>query len=320
MYYLEEVRKILFKTAKLIRPKQWIKNFAIFAAILFSGQLFDGFLLSKVLLGFFAFCVASSAIYIINDIFDVEKDKIHPFKRFRPLAHGDLSIQYATFLAIIFFAGGLIIAKAINPAFVLLVLIYCLLQLSYSMFLKNVAVLDILLLATGYMLRVYGGEVATGFHISVWLILTTVALSLFLAVGKRKSELTLISNMPINQIATIRKTLSHYSESLLNVYASIFATSAFIFYSLFTFLENPQGMKIDFSLLMPDFLPPSLQRKWLMITIVPVVYGLMRYLQDIYEKHEGESPEKVLLSDTPLLATVVIWVVMVIGVIYFLGG
>lgn len=314
------MRKILFKTAKLIRPKQWIKNFAIFAAIIFSGQLFDAQLLARVFLGFFAFCAASSAVYIINDIFDVEKDKIHPFKRFRPLAHGDLSIQYAILLAIILFAGSIFIAKAVSSGFVLLLLIYCLLQLSYSMFLKNLTVTDILLLATGYMLRVYGGEVITGFHISVWLILTTVALSLFLAVGKRKSELTLISQMPGTQIATIRKTLSHYSESLLNVYASIFATSAFIFYSLFTFLENPQGLKIGFSLLLPDFLPPYLQRKWLMITIVPVVYGLMRYLQDIYEKHEGESPEKVLLSDIPLLATVVVWIAMVIGIIYFLGG
>lgn len=314
------MRKILFKTLKLIRPKQWIKNFAIFAAIIFSGQLFDGALFSRVILGFFAFCAASSAIYIINDIFDVEKDKIHPFKRFRPLAHGDLSIQYATLLAIVLFGSSIFIAQQISSGFVVLVLIYCLLQLSYSIFLKNLTVTDILLLATGYILRVYAGEVATGFHISVWLILTTVALSLFLAVGKRKSELTLISKMPGNQIATIRKTLSHYSDSLLNVYASIFATSAFIFYSLFTFLENPQGLKIGFSLLLPDFLPPYLQRKWLMITIVPVVYGLMRYLQDIYEKHEGESPEKVLLSDIPLLATVVVWAVLVVGIIYLLGG
>lgn len=314
------MRKLLYKTLKLIRPKQWIKNFAIFAAIIFSGQLFDPTLFSKVFLGFIAFCAASSAIYIVNDIFDVEKDKIHPFKRFRPLAHGDLSIKYAVVLAILLFVTSLLVAKLLSSGFVLLILIYLFLQLSYSMFLKNLTVTDILLLATGYMLRVYGGEVATGFHISVWLILTTVALSLFLAVGKRKSELTLISQMPGQQIATIRKTLSHYSESLLNVYASIFATSAFIFYSLFTFLENPQGLKIGFSLLLPDFLPPYLQRKWLMITIIPVVYGLMRYLQDIYEKHEGESPEKVLLSDIPLLSTVVVWVVLVIGIIYFLGG
>src|SRR5260221_13446522 len=200
------MRKIFFKTLKLMRPKQWIKNFAIFAAIIFSGQLFDPTLFSKVGLAFLAFCATSSAIYIVNDIFDVEKDKIHPFKRFRPLAHGDLSIQYAVLLAIVLFGSSIFIARLVNPGFVLLLLIYFFLQLSYSIFLKNLTVADILLLATGYILRVYGGEIATGYHISVWLILTTVALSLFLAVGKRKSELTLIFQMALTQIASIRKT------------------------------------------------------------------------------------------------------------------
>lgn len=313
------MNKIL-KILKLMRPKQWIKNFFIFAAIIFSGQLFDFHLLITTALGFAAFCATSSSIYIINDIFDVEKDRIHPFKRFRPLAHGDISIQFATFLAVVLLAVSLFIAQNIGVAFIILLLIYFFLQISYSMLLKNITVIDILALATGYMLRVYGGELTGGYHISVWLILTTIALSLFLAVGKRKSELTLISNMPSGHIESIRKTLSHYSDSLLDVYASIFATSTFIFYTLFTFLENPQGLRIGFKLLLPDFLPPYLQRKWLMITILPVVYGLMRYLQDIYEKHEGESPEKVFLSDIPLLFSVAIWILLVIAIIYFLGG
>jgi len=314
------VKKKIIKTLKLIRPKQWIKNFAIFAAVIFSGQLFDPTFFSKALLGFFAFCTASSAIYIVNDIFDIQKDRIHPFKRFRPLAHGDLSVQYALFLALILAIATFFISSSLGMGFIILIIIYFALQLSYSALLKNIAVIDILTLASGYMIRVYAGELATKYHISVWLILTTVALSLFLAVGKRKSELTLISQMPGSQIDAIRKTLSHYSESLLNVYAAIFATSTFIFYTLFTFLENPQGLRIGFSLLLPDYLPPYLQRKWLMITILPVVYGLMRYLQDIYEKHEGESPEKILLSDIPLLSAVVIWATLVIGIIYFLGG
>lgn len=314
------MKKRLFKTLKLLRPKQWIKNFAIFAAVIFSGQLFDPTFFTQAVVGFFVFCGLSSAIYVVNDIFDIEKDRIHPFKRFRPLAHGDLSITYALLLALTLIAVSLIFAISITPGFLILVLVYLLLQLSYSMFLKNITVLDILALAAGYMLRVYAGELATGYHISVWLILTTVALSLFLAIGKRKSELTLISHMPGAQIEATRKTLSHYSESLLNVYASIFATSTYIFYSLFTFFENPQGLRIGAHILLPDFLPSSFQRKWLMITIVPVVYGLMRYLQDIYEKHEGESPEKVLLSDIPLLTTVIVWAVLVVGIIYFLGG
>lgn len=312
--------KILFKTIKLLRPKQWIKNFAIFAAIIFTGELFDLPVFAKVFVGFIVFCGLSSAIYIVNDIFDVEKDRMHPFKKFRPLANKDLSLQYALALAVLLVVVSIFLSTLVTPGFVMLVLVYLVLQLMYSMTLKDIEILDILTLAAGYILRVYAGEMASGFHISVWLVLTTVALSLFIAVGKRRSELTLISDLQNTNKEAIRKTLSHYSERLLDVYASIFATATFMFYALFTFLENPQGLKIGISFFLPDFLPPSFQRKWLMITILPVVYGLMRYLQDIYEKHEGESPEKVLLSDTPLLTTVIIWVLLVISIIYVIGG
>lgn len=311
---------LLFKTLKLIRPKQWTKNFAVFAAILFTGQLFQPPIFYKAFIAFLVFCSASSAIYIVNDIFDIDKDRLHPFKRFRPLANKDLSIPYAIVLALLLIVVSLGLAMSISFGFLALLCTYLFLQFSYSIILKKITVLDILALALGYIIRVYAGEVASGFHISVWLVLTTVALSLFLAIGKRRSELTLISKMPAAHIEAMRQTLSHYSERLLDVYASIFATSAFIFYSLFTFLENPQGIKITFDVFMPDFLPNYFQRKWLMLTIIPVVYGLMRYLQDIYEKHEGESPEKVLLSDRPLLLTVMLWVVMLIFLIYFVGA
>lgn len=304
---------------RLLRPRQWIKNLAVFAAIVFTGQLFDLESFEKVLLGFFVFCGLSSAIYIVNDIFDVKKDKKHPFKRFRPLAHGDISIKTAVITGIIIAVASLYVGFFITPAFFICTIIYLILQLSYSVFLKHIAVIDILAIAAGYILRVYAGEFASGYHISVWLLLTTISISMFLAIGKRRSELTLISGHSEAQIAAIRKSLSHYSERLLDVYASIFATSTFISYSLFTFLETPAGFKLSIGILMPDFLPTFFQKKWLMITILPVVYGLMRYLQDIYEKHEGESPEKVLLSDTPLLITVGIWVTLVIALIYFVG-
>ena len=192
-------------------------------------------------------------------------------------------------------------------------------QFLYSAFFKSIAVMDILLIAAGYILRVYAGEFASGFHISVWLLLTTISISLFLAIGKRRSELTLLSGTKNFDLAATRASLSHYSERLLDLYASIFATSTFISYSLFTFLENPAGFKLSIGVLMPDFLPAFFQRKWLMVTIIPVVYGLMRYLQDIYEKNEGESPEKVLLSDRPLLITVVIWTILVIPLVYFIN-
>lgn len=303
-----------------MRPKQWIKNLVIFAAVMFTGELFVPSVFEKVAIGFFAFCFASSSIYIINDIFDIEKDRLHPFKKLRPLAHKDLSVSYALLLSLILAFVSLFLSGLVSAAFLLVIIIYLLLQLSYSMTLKNIAIIDILILASGYIIRVYAGELASNFHISVWLVLTTIALSLFLAVGKRKSELTLVSRIEGSQIEATRKSLSHYSDTLLNVYASIFATTTLIFYSFFTFLENPQGLKIGADFLLPDFLPSYFQRKWLMITILPVVYGLMRYLQDIYEKHEGESPEKVFLSDIPLMTSVLVWVVLVIGIIYYLGG
>lgn len=311
--------KVIYNTIRLIRPRQWLKNFFIFAAIIFGGELFNPLIFQKVFLGFIVFCLLSSATYIINDFFDIKTDKLHPFKRFRPLAHGDVPIFFALALAAVFIISSIMISFSINPAFFLTVLVYLAIQFLYSSFLKTIAVVDILSIATGYILRVYAGEFASGLHLSVWLLLTTISISLFLAIGKRRSELTLVSRIQGGNIAATRKSLSHYSERLLDVYASIFATSTFITYSLFTFLENPRGFKLTLGILLPEFLPAFFQRKWLMITIIPVVYGLMRYLQDIYEKHEGESPERVLLSDIPLLFTVGVWVILVIGIIYFVG-
>lgn len=310
--------KQLYNTFRLLRPRQWIKNFAIFAAITFAGELFNPNALFPVILGFFVFCGISSASYIINDTLDIKKDKLHPFKKFRPLAHGDVNVKFAVVLAIMLILFSLGLATLVNATFFLFIIIYLLLQIFYSTLLKSITVIDILAIAAGYILRVYGGEFASGFHISVWMLLTTISISLFLAIGKRRSELTLVSQHKDINIAATRKTLSHYSERLLDVYASIFATSTFISYSLFTFLENPRGLNISFVDLTSDVIPGGFQRKWLMITIIPVVYGLMRYLQDIFENQEGESPEKVLLSDKPLLATVLIWTVMVIFIIYFL--
>lgn len=314
-----KTKNLSINILRLLRPRQWIKNFAIFATAVFSGQLFNTFILEKVFFGFILFCGLSSAAYIVNDIFDIEKDRLHPFKKYRPLAHGDITIETGIIVAAILMASCLYLSYLISHAFFLICLLYLIIQLLYSFFLKSIAIIDILAIASGYIIRVYSGEFLTGFHSSVWLLLTTVSLALFLAIGKRRSEITLISGNKDANIASIRKSLSHYSERLLDVYASVFATSIFISYALFTFLENPQGFKPEVGILLPTFLPAFFLRKWLMITILPVVYGLMRYLQDIYEKHEGESPERVLLSDKPLLATVIIWALMVITIIYVIG-
>jgi len=311
--------KLAYNILRLLRPRQWVKNLAVFAAITFAGELFDPPVFRSVLLSFFFFCGLSSATYIVNDIFDIKKDRLHPFKKFRPIAHGDVPVIPAVVLAAVLMTGSLLVAQSITPAFFAVCIVYLLIQFMYSTFLKSLAVIDILVIAAGYILRVYAGEFASGFHISVWLLLTTISISLFLAVGKRRSELTLLSQNKDLNIAATRKSLSHYSERLLDVYASIFATSTFVAYSLFTFLENPGGFKLSIGILLPDFLPTFFQRKWLMITIIPVVYGLMRYLQDIYEKHEGESPEKVLFSDKPLLLTVILWAFLVVLLIYFVA-
>ena len=300
---------------RLLRPRQWTKNLAIFAAITFGGQLFNIGLITQVFYGFLVFCGLSSAIYIINDIFDIKKDRLHPFKKFRPLAHQDIPIISAGILAFILSLSSLIGSFLIDPGFFIIAFSYLILQLSYTTVFKHLMILDILVLAAGYMLRVYAGEIVSGSHISAWLLLTTISLSLFLVIGKRKSELTLLRSYTGSQVASTRKTLSHYSENLLDVYASIFATSTFIFYALFTFLEDPKGTPLTGGEI-PISLALFLQKKWLMVTIIPVVYGLMRYLQDIYEKHEGESPERVIFSDKQLLTALIVWTVLVIAIIY----
>jgi decaprenyl-phosphate phosphoribosyltransferase len=311
------MKKAFHDVLRLLRPRQWIKNFAIFAALIFSGDLFYVPTLTETLLGFLVFCTISSAIYVINDIFDREKDRLHPFKRYRPIANKDITVRNAFIISSILIVISLSLSSTISTGFFLITLVFLLLHVAYSALLKNIEIVDILTLAGGYILRVFAGEVVTGYHISAWLLLTTIALSLFLAIGKRRSELTLLGKASLEKISFTRKTLSHYTEKLLDVYLSIFATSAFVFYALFTFLENPQGSTVSFDSIPADILGTYLQKKWLMITIIPVVYGIMRYLQRIYERHEGESPERVLFSDRALLTSVVIWGLLVVFIIYY---
>ena len=306
---------------KLLRPRQWIKNLALFAAITFSGQLFDTISFWQVSLGFAAFCLLSSSTYIINDLLDVHKDRLHPFKRNRPIASGEVSVNEAFIMLAITLGVALALSFYLNWVFFMIAVIYLVLQMLYSLFFKSIAVFDILFIASGYILRILAGASIANFHISVWLLLTTISLSLFLATGKRRSELTLLQGVKKIKIDEIRKSLSHYSEPLLDSFSAIFATSTFIFYTMFTFLANPTGLQIQIDVLLPEFLPfEFLNRKWLMITIIPVIYGIMRYLQDIYERKEGESPDKVLMSDKSLLGAVISWAFLVICIIYVLGG
>lgn len=310
---------LLFALLKAARPRQWLKNVALFASITFTGRLFYADYFWLTLRSFVIFCAISSASYLINDIVDVKRDKLHPFKRLRPIASGKLPVPLAFWTAILLYFWGLWQSTLITPLFFLVVCLYILIHFSYSFFLKHHPVLDILTIASAYFIRVLAGEVATGFFITVWLRLAVMSLSLFLAVGKRRCELTLLANQGEKIMAQARPTLGHYTEKLLDTYTAMFANSTWIAYAFYTFLEKPPVLRSKVSDFLVDFFPSTLDRKWLMLTIPFVLYGIMRYMQLIYEKSEGESPEKVLLSDKPLLIAVVLWGLTTIGIIYIIG-
>lgn len=269
---------------------------------------------------FIAFCAASSSIYVFNDLSDLEKDRLHPFKRHRPIASGKVSKNLAVMVMLLLAAVSLIVAALISPPFVLIIIAFYALHISYSLYLKNVMLLDIMAIASGFILRVFGGEVATGYHIDIWLLLTVISGALFLAIGKRRSELTLLSGWEGGLPAKTRATLSHYSERMLDVYISMFANSTWITYAFYTFLARPpQLRRTVYDFVTGNDLVFLQDRKFLMLTIPLMIYGVMRYLQLIYEKNEGESPEKVLLTDKPLIVTAAILGMFIFGIVYILG-
>lgn len=312
--------KTLYYLFREARPRQWIKNLTIFASIFFTGQFFSPIPLATSVWAFLIFCGVSSSLYIFNDLADLEKDRSHPFKKNRPLASGKLNPRLAIVAAVIASALALYFSFQINLGFFLLVVAFYLLQISYSLHLKNIPLLDILAIASGFILRVFAGEVATGYHIDIWLFLTVISVSLFLAIGKRRSELTLLSGWAGSIPAKTRITLTRYSDKMLDVYISMFANSAWITYAFYTFLQKPPVIRNRINILFDQYNLDIFQdRKWLMLSIPLVIYGIMRYLQLIYEKNEGESPEKVLLSDKPLMLTAILFGALLFGTIYIIG-
>ncbi|MCJ7826451.1 decaprenyl-phosphate phosphoribosyltransferase [Patescibacteria group bacterium] len=310
--------QLLFALFKTARPRQWLKNVAVFTTILFTGQLLNGKAFNATLWAFVAFCLLSSSSYFINDILDIPRDRKHPFKKFRPIASGKLPLPLAWISAILLLGVGISISIMLGKSFFILALFFMALQYSYSFVLKHRSIIDILAITAAYFLRVYAGEMATGYHISVWLALAALSLALFLAVGKRRAELTLIQGYQGVLPKDTRETLSRYSEKLLDTFTAMFATSTFITYAYYTFLEKPLNRGFffhgynEFAGELPD-------RKWMMVTIVFVLFGIMRYMQLIYEG-KGESPEKILTSDLPLLTTVILWGTSVFLIVYGIGG
>ncbi len=299
------------------RPRQWLKNLALFGPLVFEGAFFKAEKFSLVFFGFLIFCLIASGIYIINDVIDRKKDLSHPFKSKRPIASGKVRPEIAMFWAIFLVVLALFLAQTVSTFFFYAAVGYVVLQIIYSLFLRSYMLLDVMAIASGFLLRVYAGAVLIDAHVTVWFMLTVASLALFLAIGKRRSERTLLMGSGARGIDT-RQILNKYPETLLDALTVMFATSCWISYTMFTFLQPPPGGMQTLNLF-SDLLPKTfLASKWLMASVPFVIYGVMRYLYVIYEKKEGESPERVLLSDTPLLASVVIWVLIVFLVIY--GG
>ncbi len=292
-----------------LRPIQWIKNLSLFAAVILNGQLLNYPIFLKSILGFVVFCFLSSSSYLINDLVDVEKDRLHPVKKNRPIAKGDLSEINAIFMAIILLFLGLSISIFINFGFFWISLVFILLQYAYTFFLKKKAVIDIIGISFFFIIRAYAGELATGYHLPVWIMLAVIFLSLFLASGKRRSELG-------GSGTKTRSSLYGYSNSLLDFYTNMFAVCTLIAYAMFTFFEEP----VTFNGLIHNFLldnfPKALGRKWYMVTLLPVIFGIMRYGQIIYEMQEGERPEKVVATDIPLILAIFFWGLVMITIIY----
>ncbi len=302
---------------KSARISQWIKNVAVFAPIVFSGFLFVDDNLVKVVWAFFIFSLISSAVYIFNDIIDAPKDRHHPFKKKRPIASGQLSIQLALGWMIVLGTSALLLASQLSSFFFWSVVAYLILNIGYTLWWKQIPILDVLSIAAGFILRVYGGAFVINVHMDVWFLLTVISLSLFLAVGKRRSEMTLLSGLG-KDYEQHRKTLVHYTPDLLDAYTSMFANTTWLTYALFTFLHppfQPEGRVLRLFAYLPKTL---ITTKWLMITVPVVIYGVMRYMLLIYEQNKGESPHRVLLTDTPLLITVIIWGLMVIAILYLI--
>lgn len=310
--------KLLFALLKTARPRQWLKNVAVGTIILFTGQLFNGKAFTATIWAFIAFCLLSSSSYFINDILDRARDRKHPFKKFRPIASGLIPPSLAWTTGLTLLAVGLSISFCLGKSFIILAILFMFLQYGYSFFLKHKSIIDILAITAAYFLRVYAGEMATGYHISIWLALAALSLALFLAVGKRRAELTLIQGYTGVLPKDTRETLSRYSEKLLDTFTAMFATSTFITYAFYTFLEKPLNRGFFFSGY-TDFASELPDRKWMMATIPFVLFGIMRYMQLIYEG-KGESPEKILTSDPPLLATVILWATSVFLIVYGIGG
>lgn len=273
-----------------MRPKQWYKNLVLFIGIFFSGNFLNFHMWTYVFLAFLIFCIISGSEYIINDLMDREMDRLHPKKCNRPIASGRLKALPALILVTFMLCGALVGAYLINTLFFITSLAYFLLILLYSLYLKHVAVVDILTISMGFVLRAIAGCLAINVAVSPWLIICAFLLALFLAIGKRRHELILLENNANNH----RKALDNFSTKILDEMMTIVTSSLIMSYSLYSFLTN--------NLLM-------------MITIPIVIYGIFRYVFLVNSKNMGGEPE-MLFKDAGMLTCIILWVISITGIVY----
>lgn len=283
---------------RTLRPKQWTKNVLIYAGLVFDGQLFvfDSFL--RTTIAFFLLCFTAGTIYIINDLVDLEADRQHPRKKARALPSGQLPVRMAVIAAVLIPIFSLAAAILLRPQFAVVLIVYFLLHVLYSFVLKNVVIIDILTVTAGFVLRVAAGVVIVQVeNFSPWLYACTALLALFLVIGKRRQELVMLAENAQN----IRVTYKDYNLPLLDEMLRLVTTSTFVAYLLYT-IEAPTIKVANTNIAL--------------ITVPFVLYGLFRYMYLINVKGEGSAPDEVLLSDLPLLASIILWGLTFVGIIY----
>lgn len=280
-----------------MRPGQWTKNLFVFAGLLFGGRLLDPRAATLAAGAFVVFCLISGAVYLINDVMDRESDRSHPGKQHRPIASGALAPGVAKGAAAVLGAAGIGAATMMGTAFTAAAAAYLVLLLVYSLLLKHVVILDVLTIAAGFVLRAVGGAVAIPVPISNWLLVCTTLLALFLALSKRRHELTLLAG----EAGGHRRILEEYSPYLLDQMVSVVTASALIAYASYaTSTETAE----------------RLGTTRLPITIPFVLYGIFRYLYLVHQKEGGGSPSTLLLTDRPLQICVALWVATVVAILY----
>ena len=278
-----------------MRPKQWTKNLLLFFGLIFAQKLTDPYLLGLATAGFVVFCAASSAIYIVNDLVDLERDRHHPGKRNRPLAAGVVTPSQAVVLAVVLLVFAIVGAFALRPEFGVITLAYLALMVAYSFWLKHIVLIDVFAIAAGFVIRAVAGAVVVGVPISPWLYVCTVLAALFVALAKRRHELLLLST----GAGRHRRILEEYSPELLDQLITVVTAATVMAYSLYTFsAEN---------------LPKN---HAMMLTLPFVLYGIFRYLYLMYMKDGGGSPEEVLIRDAPFLVNAVLWMATAVAILY----